>query len=311
MKKLMLCSAIMSAMVLSGCNFNDDGSTNLLSPKPMVTNGSTSNNANVNGSTQPTNNARTPTHNILVESESKEVLSQRIEGNGQGKTLKSFNMTVGNQGYKDGKIDLGAKFGQGYHETTYSQNLVVTDKATQKDQAVTEKGKMYLFQQDYSLVGAVLVTSVNVDGNIETYNNTEFDDDFIIGQATRVLPKGKANYVGDAIIHTDKKDVYKTQLTYNVDFDAAKGSGKIANVAGKEITLAETEIEDIQYNSEYAGKSSFKGFWGEFKAFRDGAKGDYMLGIFGPNAEEITGSVSIYDEKQDVYYDGIMGGKKQ
>lgn len=309
MKKLMLCSAIMSAMVLSGCNFNDDGSTNLLSPKPMVTNGSTSNNANVNGSTQPTNNARTPTHNILVESESKEVIAQYYSH--QNNTIKSLNMTVGNQSYKDGKIDLGAQFGQGYHETTYSQSLVVTDKTTQKDRSSTENGKMYLFQQDYSLAGAVNLTGGSVDGKVETYADAEIDDDFIIGQATRVLPKGKANYVGDAIIHTDKKDVYKTQLTYNVDFDAAKGSGKIANVAGKEITLAETEIEDIQYNSEYAGKSSFKGFFGEFKAFRDGAKGDYVLGLFGPNAEEVTGSLMIYDEKQDVYYDGIMGGKKQ
>lgn len=311
MKKLMLCGAVVSAMALGGCKFNDSKDTGLSSPKPMVTNGSTSNNANVNGSTQPTNNTRTPTHNILVESESKEVYEQSWSRN-HNYTVKSFNMTVGNQSYKDGKIDLGAQFGQGYHETTYSQSLVVTDKAAQKkDRSMTENGKMYLFQQDYSLAGAVNLTSGSVDGKIETFNDAEIDDDFIIGQATRVLPKGKANYVGDAIIHTDKKDVYKTQLTYNVDFDAAKGSGKIANVAGKEITLAEADIKDITFQSEYAGKSSFKGFDGEFKAFRDGAKGDYFLGLFGPNAEEVTGSVSIYDEKQDTYYDGIMGGKKQ
>lgn len=281
MKKLMLCGAVASALAMTACSSNKSKDQAVFTP--VVTK-----------------------QNVVEVAAYKEQVAEDLKQDGQ--TLKSFTMKVGNKEYKDGNIDLGAQFGQGIHKTTFNNTAVATDDATKKDVTLGERGDLYLFQQNYSAFVAIQPTHETVDGKERAYTSQEEDDKFdtfIIGEATKVLPKGKASYAGNAQIHGEKDAVHNAKFTYSIDFDAEKGSGKVANVAGKDITLAEANIEDINIRSEYTGVSSFKGFLGT--ATRDGKDGHYVLGIFGPNADEVTGHVSVDNDK----YDGFIGGKKQ
>ena len=112
----------------------------------------------------------------------------------------------------------------------------------------------------------------------------KLDDTYILikGQTTQTLPTaGKFDYSGIA-----SDGASKGKLAYSVDFDSRKGSGKITGI-GSDINLNEASIREISHTNEI-DNTVIKGHGIQGSSNR----GDYALGFFGPNAEEIVGTVN-------------------
>lgn len=111
-----------------------------------------------------------------------------------------------------------------------------------------------------------------------------FDEVYILvkGNTTKNLPSaGQYAYSG---IASDGSN--QGALAYSVDFDTRTGSGKITGI-GSEISLNEADIQASSYTNE-VDNSTISGYGISGTSNR----GDYRLGFFGPNAEEIVGTVN-------------------
>ena len=75
-------------------------------------------------------------------------------------------------------------------------------------------------------------------------------------------------------------------MAYSVDFDSRKGSGKITGL-DSDIHLNEAEIKKMSYTNKETDRTTINGHGIEGSSNR----GSYRLGFFGPNAEEIVGTV--------------------
>ena len=104
----------------------------------------------------------------------------------------------------------------------------------------------------------------------------------IKGTPTEVLPTaGKATYSG-AAFDGKKQGV----LSYSVDFEGRTGEGNITGL-GEKVVLNKGSITHIDHNNEIDGsRLEGHGIKGSSN------KGDYALGFFGANAEEIVGAVN-------------------
>lgn len=281
MKKLVLCGAVLTAMAMTACSTTNGGLA-----KPVV--------------------PVVSQENVADLTELKKSVEAELAT--ENKTLKSLSVKVANKEYKDGKINF-AEFGQGIHNPIdASMTFVATDKATNTDETMGSKGKLYLFQQNYSMVAAVETTHNIENGKEIAVKDSEEEIDFFVsGEVTKNLPtKGNYKYVGTAHIYDGTNNRIDTKFSYDVNFETAKGSGKVENVAGKDINLAETSITDLSSKNAFDDKVlNYKGFNGT--ATRDGKQGWYELGLFGKDADEVIGRVSVDNHE----YDGFIGGKKQ
>lgn len=209
---------------------------------------------------------------------------------------QNHSTTLNGKTYKQGeKINL-KDFEQGYHEKDFT---ITYDK---NNQTVQEKGKLYLFQQQYSTMGVFEVKMQ--DGLTTTIRQTPVD---AIGIPTQTLPtKGTYQYKGMAYLahpaHQNKH--MPANFNYDINFDTKTGKGTIG-VHNKNISLKEAPIKT--HLSDYKGLDGkalqAHGIAGE--ALYDTQTGRYSLGIFGPNADEVTGTVEVASMS------GFMGGKKQ
>ena len=80
-------------------------------------------------------------------------------------------------------------------------------------------------------------------------------------------------------------------MAYSVDFDSGKGSGKITGL-DSDIHLNEAEIKKMSYTNKETDRTTINGHGIEGSSNR----GSYRLGFFGPDAEEIVGTV---DDKKN------------
>lgn len=291
MKKLILCGAVLAAMAMTACSStkNGNGSGLSSSTKPVVA--------------KPVVVPVVEKVNVI---ESKQAAHHLAFGAGlTGPDIShtidenSYAVTVNGKAHKQADF---AEFGQG--RTTADWKETVTGSNDNKKTNVGFKGKLHLFQQGYSVAGAKEITHKIADGKETAF--VPMDMDFIKGNTTKTLPKGSATYAGDVTISGPQNGQHKGQFTYNVDFDAAKGSGQVTGVNGHNITLKETKLANIDHYNAFDGSTSkFQGFKGD--ATRDGKSGSYALGIFGPNADEVTGRVTIGGKSDG--YNGSIGGK--
>ncbi|HFC8454711.1 TPA: factor H binding protein domain-containing protein [Neisseria subflava] len=199
-----------------------------------------------------------------------------------GATVKSYNVTLGNQSSSGSNINLSGyplkelKLNQNFQETAIAN-------ASGNNYTVTRSGKAHIYRQNYSLIAGINPTNTTVRGS-GVNESEKLDDTYILikGQTTQILPTaGKFNYSGIA-----SDGVSQGKLAYSVNFDNGKGSGTITGI-GSDINLHEASIREGSYTNEI-DNTEIKGYGIQGSSNR----GDYALGFFGPNAEEIVGTVN-------------------
>ena len=209
-------------------------------------------------------------------------LAQKIGGKGTTATLKSYKVTLGTQSSSGSNINLSGyplkelKLNQNFQETAIAN-------ASGNNYTVTRSGKAHIYRQNYSLIAGINPTNTTVRGS-GVNESEKLDDTYILikGQTTQTLPTaGKFDYSGIA-----SDGASQGKLAYSVDFDSRKGSGKITGI-GSDINLHEASIREGSYTNEI-DNTEIKGYGIQGSSSR----GNYALGFFGPNAEEIVGTVN-------------------
>ena len=199
-----------------------------------------------------------------------------------GATVKSYNVTLGNQSSNGSNINLSGyplkelKLNQNFQETAIAN-------ASGNNYTITRSGKAHIYRQNYSLIAGINPTNTTVRGS-GVNESEKLDDTYILikGQTTQTLPTaGKFDYSGIA-----SDGVSQGKLAYSVNFDNGKGSGTITGI-GSDINLHEASIREGSYTNEI-DNTEIKGYGIQGSSNR----GDYALGFFGPKAEEIVGTVN-------------------
>lgn len=310
-------AATIIALSLAACSSGSDSPNSTLpNTNPTVTNpsnGSQTNNGNAaaannqnnpasNGNTaanngnNPTNSGNTTINNPpprvdflvsykgLKDNVDKDMqeLAEEIGGEGTAGTMKSHKVTLGKQSSSGSNLDLS---GYPIKELALNQDLQETATVNVKgnDYTAIRSGKAHIYRQNYSLIAGIDSTDTTIKGP-GLDKSRKRNDIFILikGEATKTLPiAGKFDYSGIA-----SDGASKGKLAYSVDFDSRKGSGKITGI-GSDINLNEASIREVSHTNEI-DNTVIKGHGIEGYSNR----GNYRLGFFGPNAEEIVGTVN-------------------
>ena len=282
----------------SGNNSNTPGNN---SNTPGNNSNTPGNNSNTpgNNSNTPGNNSNTPGNNNssanatprvdfsvsyegIKNTANKDIreLAQKKEIDG-AVILKSYKVNLGNQSssgndFNLSSIPLKTLVSQNYRETVVAQ-------AEGQDHTITRNGVAHIYRQNYSLIAGITPTGLTLNGESEKLDADDDDTNILIkGYTTQNLPTaGKFDYSGIAS-DGDKKG----KLAYSVDFDSGKGSGKITGL-DSDIHLNEAEIKKMSYTNKETDQTTINGHGIEGSSNR----GSYRLGFFGPEAEEIVGTV--------------------
>jgi lipoprotein GNA1870 C like protein len=309
-------AATIIALSLAACSSGSDSPNSTLpNTNPTVTNpsnGNQTNNGNAaaannqnnpasNGNTaanngnNPTNSGNTAINNPpprvdfsvsyegIKNTANKDIRELAQEKKIKGEViLKSYKVNLGNQSssgnnFNLSSIPLKTLDSQNYRETVVAQ-------AGGQNHTITRNGVAHIYRQNYSLIAGITPTGLTINGESEKLDADDDDTNILIkGYATQNLPTaGKFDYSGIAS-DGDKKG----KLAYSVDFDSRKGSGKITGL-DSDIHLNEAEIKKMSYTNKETDGTTIKGHGIEGSSNR----GNYRLGFFGPNAEEIVGTVN-------------------
>ena len=308
-------AATIIALSLAACSSGSDSPNSTLpNTNPTVTNpsnGSQTNNGNAaaannqnnpasNGNTaanngnNPTNSGNTAINNPLPRVDFsvsygglktnaiKDIQKLAKDLGAPGATVKSYNVTLGNQSSSGSDLNLSGyrlknlELNQNFQETAIAN-------AAGNNYTVTRSGKAHIYRQNYSLIAGINPTNTTVRGS-GVNESEKLDDTYILikGQTTQTLPTaGKFDYSGIA-----SDGAIQGKLAYSVDFDSRKGSGKITGI-GSDINLNEASIREGSHTNEI-DNTVIKGHGIQGSSSR----GNYALGFFGPNAEEIVGTVN-------------------
>ena len=308
-------AATIIALSLAACSSGSDSPNSTLpNTNPTVTNpsnGSQTNNGNAaaannqnnpasNGNTaanngnNPTNSGNTAINNPpprvdfsvsyggLKTNAIEDIQKLAKDLGAPGATVKSYNVTLGNQSSSGSDLNLSGyrlknlELNQNFQETAIAN-------AAGNNYTVTRSGKAHIYRQNYSLIAGINPTNTTVRGS-GVNESEKLDDTYILikGQTTQTLPTaGKFDYSGIA-----SDGVSQGKLAYSVDFDSRKGSGTITGI-GSDINLNEASIREGNYTNEI-DNTVIKGHGIQGYSNR----GNYALGFFGPNAEEIVGTVN-------------------
>ena len=282
-------SLTLVALCLAACSSSGGGSSNNLNAPD------TGNNNNANNK-----HADKSVPKLLKVSDLREDTEEDLEREFHSPVpvkLSSYAVKINGKTYTDGDIDY-ATLGNGLKRV----DVVETASANINGQThnVTRNSKLHLYQQPYSIVTFMQTTGGQV-GSLGKIEKGEFKSSYFLGQATETLPSaGSFNYKGVAF---NEKEQGK--LDYTINFDTKKGAGSISglNQTGK-ITLHESNITKIwDYGFE---KYTHYGVEDGKATSEKQGNVTYDLGIFGPNADEVSGTVS--QGNKDL---AGFGGKKQ
>ena len=268
----------------SGNNSNTSGNNSNTSGNNSNTSG---NNSNTSGNNNSSANA-TPRVDFSVsyeglKSNANEAVQHLAKEFGvDDAALQSYTVKLGNQTSKGKELNLSGyplkklALNQDFQETAIA-------RVEGKNYTITQSGKAHIYRQNYSLIAGINPTKATLRGP-DINKSENFDDSYILikGQTTQTLPTaGKFDYSGIA-----SDGASQGKLAYSVDFDSRKGSGKITGV-GSDVNLHEASIREGSYTNEI-DNTEIKGYGIQGSSNR----GDYALSFFGPNAEEIVGTVN-------------------
>ena len=279
----------------SGNNSNTSGNNGNTSGNNSNTSGNNSNTSGNNSNTSGNNNSSanaTPRVDFSVsyeglKSNANEAVQHLAKEFGvDDAALQSYTVKLGNQTSKGKELNLSGyplkklALNQDFQETAIA-------RAEGKNYTIIQSGKAHIYRQNYSLIAGINPTKATLRGP-DINKSENLDDTYILikGQTTQTLPtSGKFDYSGIA-----SDGASKGKLAYSVDFDSRKGSGKITGV-GSDINLHEASIREGSYTNEI-DNTVINGHGIEGSSNR----GSYRLGFFGPDAEEIVGTV---DDKKN------------
>lgn len=197
-------------------------------------------------------------------------------------TVLTYQVSTLGQNANSGSLDLSKAPLKTLTRAAHTESAQV--RAEGNTYTLTRKGESHIYRQNYSLIAGVKPTSYSIQG--PGVNKTEAirDEDYLTikGTPTEVLPTaGKATYSGAAF---DGRN--QGVLSYSVDFKERTGEGNITGL-GETVVLNKGNITHINHNNEIDG-SRLQGYGIQGSS----NKGDYELGFFGANAEEIVGAVT-------------------
>ena len=226
---------------------------------------------------------------------------------GSSAKLSSYAIKMDGKTYTRGDVNL-ATLGNGFKRVDVTETGIAN--INKQNHKVTQTSKLHLYQQPYSVVASFQITGGQV-GDLGAIKGEEFEVPYFDGQPTKTLPAaGSFNYKGVAFNEKEQGN-----LDYTINFDTKKGAGSISGLSETgTITLHESNI--VQGGSEFRNTYATtnkdhdnKGVYGVLNGRATSEKqgnARYELGIFGPNADEIVGSV--YKDGKDV---AGFGGQKQ
>lgn len=300
-------AATIIALSLAACSSGSDSPNSTLpNTNPTVTNSSnsdkpnkddnaagnngtgnngTGNNGNITGNNPPPRVDFLVSYKGWKDNTDKDVqdLAEEIGGEGTAGTMKSHKVTLGKRSSSGSNLDLS---GYPIKELALNQDFQETATVNVKgnDYTATRSGKAHIYRQNYSLIAGINSTDTTVKGPGLDKSIKRTDIYILIkGEATKTLPTvGKFDYSGIA-----SDGASKGKLAYSVDFDSRKGSGKITGM-GSDINLNEASIQETSHTNEI-DNTVIKGLG----ILGSSNRGDYKLGFFGPNAEEIVGTVDV------------------
>jgi lipoprotein GNA1870 C like protein len=291
-------STLALAVLLTACG--GSSSSGVQKPTPLVANTNNSGNhgATNHGNHGATNPSTTVSYAFLKDNAIEEAEDYVREKDGVVPKITGYTLSVDGKA-QDGGIDL-SKYPKGY--STLNIKETVTGEVKGKSGSITTDSVAYLFQQEYSSVIGFHnknVTTV-LNGHQETKPVNEID--FLgRGTPTEKLPTtGKFNYLGSGKVGL-QSGAQEVNFNYNVDFGAKTGSGRLGN-----ITLSEGKIKAVKHDDNIGDGLTTQFIEG--RATDGSLNGEYGLGFYGPNADEIVGAVGLGD-KNDVI--GVFGGTKQ
>jgi len=268
----------------SNNNSNTSGNNSNTSGNNSNTSG---NNSNTSGNNNSSANA-TPRVDFSVSYEGiKNTANKDIRELAQKKKidgeviLKSYKVNLGNQSSSGNNFNLSGIPLKTLDRQNYQETVVV--QAEGQNHTITRNGVAHIYRQNYSLIAGITPTGLTLNGESEKLDADDDDTNILIkGYTTQKLPTtGKFNYSGIA-----SDGVSQGKLAYSVNFDNGKGSGTITGI-GSDINLHEASIREGSYTNEI-DNTEIKGYGIQGSSNR----GDYALGFFGPNAEEIVGTVN-------------------
>ncbi len=198
----------------------------------------------------------------------------------------TYEVSTLGQNANGGSLDLSKAPLKQLTRAAHKETVQV--RAEGKTFKLTRKGESHIYRQNYSLIAGVKPTSYSMQGDdlgngLNTPNPINDENYLTIkGTPTEVLPTaGKATYSG-AAFDGKKQGV----LNYSIDFKERTGEGNITDL-GETVVLNKGNITNIDHKNEIDG-SHLQGYG--IKGSSN--KGNYALGFFGANAEEIVGTVN-------------------
>lgn len=206
--------------------------------------------------------------------------------------ITSYTLSIDGKKAQAHDIDI-SKYPKG-HSTLNIKETVTGEDRGQSGSIITDSA-VYLFKQDYSVaIGIQRKNQTKVlNGGQQTetfdYQNYLYSVKNIKNITEKLPTTGKFTYLGSGKIGSQSGDQEEVNFNYNIDFDAKIGSGRLGY-----ITLLEGNIDK---NHVIDGEATAAGSFG----------GHYRVGIFGPDADEITGAVQL--SIGEVV--GVFGGTKQ
>ena len=159
-----------------------------------------------------------------------------------------------------------------------------------------ESGVLEVYKQAYSAVVGAQLHNRTEPGHPAT-PTSDFYVRSIQGEFTRTLPtQGIINYKGRAMAGSDNKS---NGLNYQIDYGARRGHGSITGLNG----FGNIDLADAPITQNPNGHNVING---TARSATHGA-GNYELGIFGPQANEIAGRAHFNNQPNKEV--GFAGGR--
>ncbi|MBM5615188.1 factor H binding protein domain-containing protein [Listeria innocua] len=179
-----------------------------------------------------------------------------------------------------------------YANLNGSQMKDINENTVNAQGAVTiRQGRQSIYTQPYSMIIGTTIDKYVKDDVTQPTSNISYALTGLVTQSSMLPTEGKATYTGKAS-HERWQNIHDMDLTYNVDFTKRTGSGYAikgysTDYLGGKVTLNEGSITKMNLlGNEVMGiSSSAKGL--------NGISGNYEIGFFGPEAQEISGTLKM------------------
>lgn len=310
----------LAVLSLTACGGNSNSTPTQATPvvQPATNTGNTNtNNANAGNTNTGTTTTRpstttgtTNTNTTTTTNQANQVTGTYVVANPQdireglredfrASQISAITITV--DGKAQNTIDLASlPNGISSKDALMNANFLVNNQA----HTGTGRETVRILKQPNSVVIGTVDKGGRISGasiNQTFPSETIADFDYFTGNATKTLPNnGIVNYVGKSF-DNDSEGTFN----YNIDFGAKIGQGQVV-IDNKTATLHATRIGNITRSED--NQVVFSGYGVGEGRVSGNIVGDYHLGIFGNNAEEVAGYIDNDNDRQtDV---GFAGSKK-